>query len=241
MCEYRMPVESECLDDWVSALLAERVQFSHPFVSCCPAFGSVSGTYGQFQRNLMGFVAGRLIKIPVMRSIGRVRDGGLSNVLLSLDYNSTHQKVLEEAGYITAKTHIGLKNVFFGSARTLAEDISDFQYIEIIRVIFKAARLIRMQALNSIHDEAGDPLMGANASGVAFLKASLESALGSMTVAIPKEMAGYVVTIPNGQDIVNNGLKFGFRLIGIPIIREIEINASYSYAGSQFDPRLETL
>jgi hypothetical protein len=51
-------------------------------------------------------------------------------------------------------------------------------------------------------------------------------------------MAGHVVEIPPGQDIVNNGVGVKMTLIGIPIIRSIQLFASYVYAGSNFDPRL---
>jgi hypothetical protein len=237
LLEYRTPANDETIDNWVSVLLAERVQFAHPFLACCVAYGNVSGN----TRNLMGLLAGRLLSIPVMRSIGRVRDGGLATVQLPDGYNESHQQTLEDAGYITAKTITGLKNPYFGSARTLAEDTSDFRYIEILRVVFKACRLARIRALNSIHDEAGDPLLGSDASGVAYLKSNIESAVGTMKTAAPQEIVDFVISIPKGQDIVNNGLRLGLRLIGIPIIRELEIFASYTYAGSTFDPRLEAV
>jgi hypothetical protein len=56
---------------------------------------------------------------------------------------------------------------------------------------------------------------------------------------VPPELADYVVEIPPDQDIVNNGVAVEMALIGIPIIRQIKLYASYIYAGSTFDPRLE--
>jgi len=47
------------------------------------------------------------------------------------------------------------------------------------------------------------------------------------------------VSIPSGQDIVNNGVAVEITLIGIPIIRQIKLFASYVYAGGNFDPRLK--
>jgi hypothetical protein len=60
-----------------------------------------------------------------------------------------------------------------------------------------------------------------------------------MVVAIPKELAAYIVDIPPGQDIANNGVAVEITLIGIPIIRQIKLYASYVYAGGRFDPRLK--
>lgn len=58
---------------------------------------------------------------------------------------------------------------------------------------------------------------------------------------MPKELAGYKITIPSGQDYVNNGVAVEARLIGIGIgiIREIKLYASYAYAGTRGDTRLE--
>jgi hypothetical protein len=78
----------------------------------------------------------------------------------------------------------------------------------------------------------------ANAAGLAYLSANLETALKTMTAAVPQELAAFQVEIPTGQDYVNNGVAVETTLIGIPIIRKIKLFANYAYAGSSFDPRL---
>ena len=97
---------------------------------------------------------------------------------------------------------------------------------------------MRTAALKSMYDEAGDPLKPNSTNGLAYLKANLENALDTMVKANPQELASYVVDIASGQDIVNNGVAVDVTLIGIPIIREIKLYASYVYAGSTFDPRM---
>ena len=66
----------------------------------------------------------------------------------------------------------------------------------------------------------------------------MENALATMTTAIPKELAGFVVDIPLGQDIANNGLAVLPTLIGIPIIERIRVPMNYVVAGGRFDPRI---
>jgi hypothetical protein len=105
--------------------------------------------------------------------------------------------------------------------------------------VYKAVRIARLRALASLYDEAGDAIDTANAAGVAFLKANIEAGLGTMKAAAPQELADYLVEIPAGQDIVNNGVAVTMTLIGIPIIRQIKVFAKYVYAGGAFDPRLE--
>jgi hypothetical protein len=90
-----------------------------------------------------------------------------------------------------------------------------------------------------MYDDAGDPAAYGNAGGLAYLKGNIENALDTMTKAKPRELVGYVITIPPGQDVANNGVAVEEELIGIPIIRKIKLFTSYTYAGSNFDPRLK--
>lgn len=152
---------------------------------------------------------------------------------------SAVQKTLEDAGYLTAKKYNGLNGVYWGDSRTLAEDTSDYRYEEVLRVVFKAIRKMRIAALASLYDEAGDPLRPTEDDGTAYLKANIENALDTMTTVRPKELAAHDVDIPSGQDIANNGIDVLPTLIGIPIIREIRLHAKYVYAGSRWDPRMD--
>jgi hypothetical protein len=240
LAETRLPYAGETLDDWTAAMVAERQEYAHRFVAVCCAFGEVSDSTGtRLLRNWAGLAAGRILSIPVMRAIGRVRDGGVSQGTLPSGYTDSMQQILEQEGYITAKNYAGLYAPYFGDAKTLADVTSDYQYLEVLRVVFKAVRKARIAALKSMHDEVGDPVAEGGASGLNYLQANIEMALDTLVGAVPKEMAGYVVTIPPGQDIVNNGVAVEMELIGIPIIRTVKLFANYVYAGSRVDPRLQ--
>ncbi len=238
--ESRLPYADEDLNDWVAALIAERQGFAHRFVTVCTAHGEVVDAMGKsVVRNWAGLKSGRVISMPVMRAAGRVRDGGISQGTLPETYTTAMQKILENAGYDTAQFYAGLPSAYWGTAKTLAEVTSDFQREEVLRTVFKAVRKSRIAALKSMMDEAGDLVLGGDAAGLAYLKGNIESALDTMVAAVPQELAGYVVEIPDGQDIVNNGVAVIITLIGIPIIGEIKLYAQYVYAGSANDPRLD--
>lgn len=238
-CESRLPQDGEDLNDWVTALKAERDGVAHRFVSVCAAFGEITNRTGSSDlRNAGGLLVGRILEVPVQRDIGRVKDQGISALKLPDTYEESMQVELEKTGFVTASLYAGLEAAYWGDACTLAEDTSDYQFLEVLRVVFKAVRLLRIQALKSLKDEVGDPILGADASGLAYLRSNLENALDTMTKAKPKELAGYVIAIPDGQDIVNNGVAVESELIGIPIIKKIKLFANYVYAGSKFDPRL---
>ena len=236
--ETRLPRDGEDLNDFAAYLLAESQGFAGRFVTVCCQYGEVTDTTGATRlRNAGGLQAGRVMSIPVQRATGRVRDGNVSQLSLPENWESV-QSTLEEDGYLTAKKYAGLEGVYWGDSRTMADDTSDYRYEEVLRTVFKAVRLLRNAALKSMYDEAGDPLKPNSTNGLAYLKANLENALDTMVKANPQELASYVVDIASGQDIVNNGVAVDVTLIGIPIIREIKLYASYVYAGSTFDPRM---
>jgi uncharacterized protein DUF2586 len=240
LCESRLPSAGEDLDDWVSALKEERATFAHRFVSVCCGFGEIADRTGQRKvRNAGGLLSGRILSIPVQRDIGRVRDQSITGIAVSDEYTESMQLALEDAGYITLTRYAGLRGTYWGTARTMADTTSDYQRLEVIRTTFKAIRLMRLQALKALKDELGDPVQGADASGLAYLRSNLENALDTMVKAKPKELAGYAIEIPLDQDFVNNGVAVETKLIGIPIIDKINLYSSYIYAGSKFDPRLQ--
>ncbi|HJA79945.1 MAG TPA: DUF2586 family protein [Candidatus Desulfovibrio intestinavium] len=236
--ETRLPYDNEDLNDFTAWLSAEKQDIAARFVQVCPQYGRITGSDGVTgRRNAAGLQAGRSMSIPVQRATGRVRDGNISQLSLPDGWEAV-QPVLEEAGFLTAKKYAGLDGAYWGDSRTLADDTSDYRYEEVIRTVFKAVRKARVAALKSMYDEAGDPAQGASkATGLAFLKSGIEAALDTMKGANPQELADYVVNIPDGQDIVNNGVVVEITLIGIPIIREIKLYFSYIYAGSRLDPR----
>jgi len=240
LAETRLPYGNETIDDWVAVLMAERQGFAHRFVSVCSAYGEISESTGRrYTRNAAGLAAGRLMAIPVMRALGRVRDGNIGQLSLPTLYTESHQSVLEGAGYLTARHYAGLSGIYWGDEKTMADIVSDYQYLTVLRVVFKAVRKARIAALKSMYDEAGDLAMGSNAAGLAYLQVNIENAIDTMVSAVPKELAGRQISIPDGQDIVNNGVAVEMMLIGIPIIRTIKLFASYVYAGGAFDPRLK--
>lgn len=235
--EARLPYDGEDLHDYAAALLAERQGFAGRFVTVCSQFGEIADTTGAARlRNAAGLQAGRVMSIPVQRATGRVKDGPVSQLALPEGWEAV-QPVLEQAGYQTAKKYAGLEGTYWGDSRTMAEDMSDFIYEEVLRTVFKAVRLTRKAALMAMYDEAGDPLRPERDGGLAYLKAQLENALDAMVGA--KELVGYVVDIPPGQNVARDGVAVEITLVGVPVIREIKLYNRYTYAGSSFDPRIE--
>lgn len=235
--EARLPYDGEDLNDYAAALLAEKQEVAARFVTVCAQYGEIVDSTGSARlRNAAGLQSGRVLSIPVQRATGRVKDGPVSQLSLPDGWEAV-RSALEEAGYLTAKKYAGMEGTYWGDSRTLAEDNSDFRYEEALRTTFKAVRLTRQAALKSMYDEAGDPLRPDREGGLAYLRAQLENALDAMTDA--GELTGYVVDIPSGQNVARDGVAVEITLIGVPVIREIRLYNRYTYAGSNFDPRIE--
>ncbi|SFB88403.1 Phage tail sheath protein [Brevinema andersonii] len=166
--------------------------------------------------------AGTLTKASVNQSIGATKHFGLSHIQLPKDWTNHQSRTLDEARLITLRTYPGLNGYFWTNGRTLASDTSDYRFIEVVRTVFKAIRLARRASLPYIQ-APGDK------SGLESLLAEVRMALTVMTAANPKEIEDFVVEMPKGQDIVNNGVQINIALYGIPIIRKIVLNFMFKY------------
>ena len=242
LAEARLPRDGEDVAEWMNSLIADRKSVAESYVLVCAGYGEVTSSTGMKElRSAGGLLLGRVLNIPVQRDIGRVRDDAAAQVPMTLPkgFNETVQTLLEEAGFIVPVKYALLNAIYWGKARTLADKTSDIQYLEVMRVIFKAMRILRIAALKSLKDEWGDPLQGMDASGVKFFRTSLESALDSeMVNTTPKELIGYVIKVPWTPGSSVKLLPAIVTLIGVPIIERIELHFEYVRAGSSWDPRL---
>lgn len=216
--------EIEDVDGYVNRLVTDRAAFSHRWVVCVGGYGEIVEATGKVPtRNYGGVLAGVVAKARVNQSVGEVSAFPVSNVILPLGWTEAHSKTLDESGYVTLRRYAGLNALFFANGRTMADAISDYQFIEVVDTTFKAIRLSRIAALKNLQS-AGDKL------GIKKVTADIESALGVMTSAFPKELDSYKVNIPEGQDVVNNGLAYELELFGIPILRKIKLFFMFKYA-----------
>jgi len=104
----------------------------------------------------------------------------------------------------------------------MANDNSDYRFIEIIRTVFKAIRLTRRVSL-PYTQAPGDE------TGVYNLISEVRNTLNTMTNISNKELDTFNVILPEGQDIINNGIMLNIELYGVPIIRKINLNFLYKY------------
>ncbi|MBW7997525.1 MAG: DUF2586 family protein [Candidatus Glassbacteria bacterium] len=212
----------ETLAAWVTARVAEV--FEDLWVSVCAGYGRISraGTNENIRRNVAGVNLGRLASIPVQRSIGRVADGNLTGVELMDDFSNTEAKTLDDKGFTSLRTYNGLAGVYFSNGRMKAAAASDYQFQEIVRVVHKAVSETRVEALTGIQQDVDEVALQS-------MKGRMERPLDRMTATRPPEILGYLLDIPEGQDVVNNGLEYTLDLEGVPVVRNIKISVRFKF------------
>ncbi|URA10538.1 DUF2586 family protein [Thermospira aquatica] len=210
--ETRLPNEDESIDDWVSYLLTQRQSFAHRWVHVVAGFG---------KKNFSGLLVGDLSRARVNQSIGHI-DFAL-NVTLPDGWTDAIGKTLNDAGYIVIRKYAGEKIYRWANGRSMADDSSDYRWFEVSRTVHKAIRLIRKTALKHLHTSLDKAMLE-------YIKADLIQTLNQMKNAVPNEIDNFEIVIPDGQDVVNNGLTIQYTLYGLPIVRKISNYISFKYS-----------
>lgn len=172
----------------------------------------------------VGFLAGYIASLPIQRSIGRIKNGDIgwtnasfsdgrliadtanpptANPLSKGELDTFHAK-----GYIFPYRYTGKAGFFFGIAMTCTDATDDFQRIENIRVIDKAAAITYSVLLEEVEDEEDVDLTTGRlpASFVRALENSIENAVTAlMNTADNKAISGVNATINPLQDVRTSG------------------------------------
>ncbi len=222
LCEAVGPADGQAISAWVQALVTEAAGFSSTRVAVSAAWSEIreSNTGRIINRNGAGVYSGRVSSIPVKRSPARVRDGQLFNVVSINPLGLTEEQIkdLTDAGFITFREYEGVEGIYVTEGRIMAPVGSDFQYVELRRVMDKACRLVRLAALQYKHAEADGDLE--------HLKASLQQEVDDMAGA--QDIQSGRIVIPDGQDILSTSKLFvKIRIVPIGIMREIELEVGF--------------
>ncbi len=104
----------------------------------------------------VGLVAGRIAAIPVQRSIGRVRDGGIPATSMffgSEEVDNGSAEVYRDMGFIVPRTFAGRGGYYWADDCLCAPVSDDYALIPRRRVIDKAARVAYTAMLNYVNEE----------------------------------------------------------------------------------------
>lgn len=148
----------------------------------------------------LGAFAGRLAKEKVSRSPMRVRSGPVSSPgakpsdATGAPLPFATLEALDTARYSVFQWYEGKEGVFFADANTLETTGGDFPVVEWLRVTDKAARRVRLEAVNAIADDEVENTPAGNAAFAARLAAPLRAMAGPAVREI-KPLAKDAVTV----------------------------------------------
>lgn len=187
----------------------------------------------------LGTALGVISAAPVNVNIAWVREfnlmgGNLADWCISGAQSSavsqTLQNSLDEKGFIFFKFHAGLPGIYFNDSHTGAEITSDYAYIENVRTMNKAVRIIRKTMLPNVNAPVLiDPVTGKLPLPVVSSyqeqvnKAVKESMLNS------SEISGFNYFIDPNQNILSTSeLNSEFDLIPTGTARTIRVSVQFS-------------
>jgi len=224
-------------DTYVTNLINEWSGFSalRTFVVAAYAtFTNIKGNQGH--RNGLGSIMGLISRAKVSQDIGEVGAFSIKN-LVSLPDGLTYSHIytLDQAGFITIRTYDGYAGYYVTNPVAMNDPTSDYHFMYARRVADKAAKLSRKAVMKYLKGEIlppnnqdpSNPVKPTKSPTVQELKAKIEHTL-KVGMYDRKELYGYRVYIPEGQDIwASRELNIYTKLIPTPHMDWIEIHQSF--------------
>jgi hypothetical protein len=218
--EARNIAPGETVDQYVQALITERASLASTRVAVVAGRLDVTSLDGLIRdTNGGGVYNGILSRSRVHESPGKVMSYRVSNAvgLKPKGLNDGHIKALDEVGYVTFRTYVGMPGIYVTNGRMMAPPGSDYEFVETRRVADKATRLTRQAALFYVQSEGDE-------DGIANLQGHMEAPLDGMKAPGVKEIMDYELIIDPEQDIITSKtLDVDLAIFPIPIMRWINI------------------
>jgi len=104
----------------------------------------------------MGMIAGRIASVPVMRNIGRVKDGPIASLVAFIKDKSVEKAdpgSIHDKGFITLRTFVGRNGYFFSDDILCTKVTDDYRSLTARRTIDKAYRIAYDTLLEELLDE----------------------------------------------------------------------------------------
>jgi hypothetical protein len=160
----------------------------------------------------IGLALGAVAKSAVTEHIGWVQKfnmlgGNVQEIYLNSqpieNTSVTNQGVLSDKGFIFLKKHIGLAGLYWNETSTCTLVTDDFAFIENVRTINKAIRIVRKTLLPDLNSPISiNPTTGQIA---AIVSAALQAKVGKAIVdemETAGEISGFIFKIAPGQNIL---------------------------------------
>lgn len=222
--------EGETIDQWVAALTGDergltvggRVQVYAAHLLQADPFGATD------VRGAIGLACGMSARRDVQEPVDAVRNGSVSGVvkLLPEGINGGHIDALDNAGYATLTTYIGLTGAYITHGRMFAEGTSDYGLEERRRVMDLACHRIRTAQLMYLNDTVSIAADG-SMEGIEMFKAISQQVLNDMAAA-GQISAGEIEIDPNQNILSTETIETRVKIVPLGKMTFIENVISYA-------------
>lgn len=209
--------------EYVTNRVADMNGFAHDRVAVCAAPVEAIDLDGyQFARGLSGLVAGLIAAAPVQASIGETKYYQLTPVVrLAIDLTPAQLETLNEARYIVPRRYVGLSGWYINDGNMAADATSDYQTVEVCRMLDNVIRNLRVTALGFVHSQV---LVRDGVADPAGLKA-LEGACKGTLKGLKETFSEARFEIPEEQDVLaTRSISANCKVWPVGIAKEINLN-----------------
>ena len=180
----------------------------------------------------IGLLLGKLSAVPVQRKAGRVKDGALPVVTMTMSDGYALEKydldTMVDKGYVVARGFVGRTGYWFANDPTCTSLDDDYNSLSRGRVIDKAVMVAYNTYLEELLDEVAVTDEGKLKSAVlACLKGIIEEALRQKMV-VRNEITSAAVDIDEEQQVLlTNMLEMQVRLVPVGYLEEIVVSLGF--------------
>lgn len=184
-------------------------------------------------RSAIGLFLGRLVKIPVQRNPGRVKDLSLPIIAAflgsaTLESNEGAATAIHDKGFITLRKYTGRAGYYFSDDPTAVPATDDYSSLARVRVVNKAIRIAYSTYVNEILDEVEiDPTTGLlSAAKAKYYQSIIERAV---LTAMSGEVSGFNAYVDPAQNVLStNKICIEARIVPFGYAKTIEVRLGFS-------------
>ncbi len=211
--------QEQTLDEYTQSLLTERSNVVSWNIQVVPTRVEFTAKDGKIRNTpLSNIICGLYSRAKVNTSIGKVEEFPLNGVLKLLPEGiDDYIEILDEAGYTTARQYLGLEGFYISNARSFANPVSDYIWMEHVRTVYKAIRLVRTQALYKMHMEIDPSEMEVEMKALEkFLEIPLDRMIQDKEISRAK-----VIIDPNQNILGTSELKAKVQIVPMGTLRNL--------------------
>lgn len=228
--EARDIAQNETAATWASAIATEYANSASTRISVVAGYGRVvSPLTGRIHRRSLAWpYAGRLSAIPIAEDPGRVATGPVPGIV-ELYHDEARSPGLDDAGFVTFRTFVGMSGYYVTNGRMKAPQGSDYDLVQNRRVVDKACTVAtiagRRYVNESVRVDAQGLIDERDARAIeSYIKGQLEAVL-----VAPGSASDVDVTLNRASNVLSTRqTQITLRIRPLGYLKTIEVEVGFT-------------